>query len=323
MFDVITIGGATRDFFFEFDSLSVKKNPKIPELKILEVPYGEKIVSDGAYYSHGGGAINSATSFSRLGLKAATLCNIGIDGSGKSILEHLKKEKVSTSLVTRDRHHHTGLSVLVLGKDAEHTGFLDRGANSHLKIDKWRPLGRTRWLYISSLTGDSAQLLPDIFRFAKKHKIKIAFNPGSEQLAKGYRSLKDFISITDVLLLNYQEAEELVASKTKKISKNEKELMAEVGKLGAKVAVVTEDGHGSHAICDGREYHQMAYSEKVLDTTGAGDAFGSTFVFGILKNFDISYCLRIAAINSASVVSKMGAGEGLLNYNRIRSSKWL
>lgn len=323
MFDVITIGGATRDFFFEIDSLTAKKSHQFKGQKILEIPYGEKIVTDNTYYSFGGGAVNSSISFARLGLRPATVCSIGREGSGRLIFEHLKKEKVSTTLIKRDNSLHTGLSVLILGKDSEHTGFLERGANNHLTIKRWRPLKNTKWIYLSSLTGESAKLLPDIFKFALRHKIKIAFNPGSMQLATGYRGLKDFIKATDVLILNYQEAEALVSSKIKRIPKTEKELMAEVEKLGAKISVVTEDGHGSHAISGGKEYHQMAYSEKVLDTTGAGDAFGSTFVFGIIKKFDISYSLRIAAINSASVVSKMGAGEGLLTYNRIRSSKWL
>lgn len=323
MFDVITIGGATRDFFFELDSVTVKKDPNNKGLKVLEIPYGEKIVANKAYYSFGGGAVNAAVSFSRLGLKVAAFCNLGKEGTGQMIRDYLKKEKVSTALITKDKDLHTGLSVLVLGKDAEHTGFLERGANNHLAIGRWSPLKNTKWFYISSLTGDSADFLPDLFKFATRHKIKIAFNPGSMQLAMGYGELEDLIKNTEILILNYQEAEELVYSKIKRVPTNEKELLSEVEKLGAKISVVTEDGHGSHAIFCGREYHQMAYSEKVIDTTGAGDSFGSTFVFGAIKKFEIDHCLRLAAVNSASVVSKMGAGEGLLTYNKIRSSKWL
>lgn len=320
MFDVISIGGLTRDIFFEYSKIKVDKSG---EKKSLIIPYGEKLVSESSFYSYGGGAFNTAINFSKLGLKAASVCNIGSEGTGSLAIEQLKKYGVSTKFIRKDKSLHTGLSIFILGKDNEHTGFLERGANNHLLIERWRPLKNTKWFYISSLTGSSAKLLPDFFDFAKKHKIKIAFNPGSEQLSEGYHYLKGMISEAEIIILNYQEAEQLVFSKNKKIPKDEKSLLKEIDKMGAKISVITEDGDGSHAISEGKTYHTNAFSKNVIDTTGAGDSFGSTFVFGIINNYDILYCLKLASINAASVVSKMGATSGLLTYNNIRSSKWL
>lgn len=320
MYDVISIGGITRDIFLDYENL---KESDISNKRYLLVPYGEKLVAESTFYSYGGGAFNTSVSFSRLGLSAAACANIGSEGTGSLAINHLQKNGVSVKLIHKDKTLHTGLSIFILGKNSEHTGFLERGANNHLIIDKKNSLKRTKWFYVSSLTGSSAQILPEIFKLAKKSKIKIAFNPGSTQLAAGYHNLKDYIEASDVLLLNYQEAENLVFSKIKRIPKNEKDLLSEIEKMGAKISVITEDGRGSHAISGGKLFHTVAYSEKVKDTTGAGDSFGSTFVFGIIKGFDVGYSLKIAAINAASVVSKMGATEGLLTYNGIRSSKWL
>lgn len=321
MLDIVSIGGATRDFFFEIDQLSpafdASKN------KILPIPYGEKLVADSAFYGFGGGAVNTAISFSRLGLRAAPICKIGQDGSGRLIKRQLKKEGASTRFVKEDVTFHTGLTVFVLGKDAEHTGFLERGANNHLIVDRMRPLKKARWFYISSLTGQSAKLLPKFFAFAKRHKIKIAFNPGSTQLNQGYNYLKDFLPEVEILILNREEAESLVRSRKKTTPKNVEELLVEIEKMGPKIVVITLDGAGSSAISDGKIYHQKAYADGVVDTTGAGDAFGSTFTYGVMKNFDLRHSLKIAAINAGSVVGKMGATDGLLSYNRIKRSKWL
>lgn len=323
MFDVITIGGATRDIFLTLECLNKKIDPKSPTGSYLEVPYGAKLVSDSTIYDYGGGSVNTSVCFSRLGLRTASVCSIGKEGTGSLVLDFLKKEGVNTSLVRRDATLHTGLSILILGKDGEHTGFLERGANNHLVINRISPFKKTRWFYISSLTGDSDHYLGDLFDLASRKDIKIAFNPGAKQLGVGYQGLKHLIQKTEILNLNFEEAEELIFSKTKKKTRDEKELLNEIGKLGARISIVTEDGKGSHAVSEGKYYHERAYSVDVVDTTGAGDSFGATFTFGIIKGYGIKPSLSMAAINAASVVSEFGATRGLLSYNMLKGSKWL
>lgn len=323
MLDFITIGGATRDIFFNYDDLTKRKDKNSISGSFLMVPYGEKLVSKNTFYAYGGGAVNASISISRLGGKVASVCNIGTEGTGSLVYQALKKEDVNTSMIERDKKNHTGLSVFILGKDNEHSGFLERGANSYLEISKISNLKKTQWLYITSLTGDSAKELPRIFAYAKKKNLKIAFNPGSKQLAGGYDKLEKYLNQTEILLLNAEEAEDLVRSKIKRKCKNKRQLLAEIEKFGATISIVTEGKEGSHAIFEGNVYSQRAYSTKIVDTTGAGDSFGSTFAYGISKGFDIKYALKIAAINSASVVAEMGAQDGLMSYNEIRHSRWL
>jgi sugar/nucleoside kinase (ribokinase family) len=323
MFDLITIGGAARDIFLEIKKIKPTKKDGKFEDEYLSVPYGEKMISDSTHYDYGGGAVNAAVATKRLGLKSAVLCNLGKEGSGDLLVKYLQDEGVSTSLVRRDLTLHTGLSIFIVGKDGEHTGFLERGASDNLMVRSWRPLKKTRWFYVGSLTGKSAYLLPELFKFAEKNGIKIAFNPGSQQLCGGYLELEEYVKKSDILLLNLEEATNLVISKTRRMPKNEIELLRELDKMGAKISVVTEDGEGCHAVMGGKRYHQRAFSAKVVDTTGAGDSFGATFTFGIIKGFDVGYSLKIAAINAASVVGEMGANKGLMTYNMIRKSKWL
>jgi sugar/nucleoside kinase (ribokinase family) len=248
MFDIITIGGAARDIFFEIKKIKPTKKENKFDDEYLNVPYGEKMISDSTHYDYGGGAVNSAVAISRLGLKSAVLCNIGKEGSGNLLVDFLKNERVSTTLIRRDPVLHTGLSILIIGRDGEHTGFLERGASDNLMVHAWRPLKKTRWFYIGSLTGKSAYLLPELFKFAEKEGIKIAFNPGSQQLCGGYLELGEYIEKADILLLNLEEATDLVISKTRRKPKNEIDLLKELDKMGANISVVTEDGEGCHAI---------------------------------------------------------------------------
>lgn len=322
MFDLIAIGGATRDIFFEIEGLKEAKGKNLGE-EILMVPYGQKLVAKETFYTYGGGALNVAISIKRLGLKTASVCNIGKEGTGSMIVKMLEQEGVNTKFINRDPSAHTGLSVFVLGGDGDHTAFLERGANNFLKIKNLSNLKRTKWFYISSLTGESAKNLPHLFNFAAKNNIRVAFNPGSRQLKEGYSVLRDYLAKTEILLVNLEEAEEMIFSKTRRHSRDKKELIRELSDLGPKIIVVTNSDQGSLAISEGEIFSQKAFSHEVVDTTGAGDAFGSTFVFGMVNGYEVADALHLAAINSASVVSKMGAQEGLLTYNEIRNSKWL
>jgi sugar/nucleoside kinase (ribokinase family) len=59
--------------------------------------------------------------------------------------------------------------------------------------------------------------------------------------------------------------------------------------------------------------------EKVASTLGAGDAFGSTFVAGLMRHEgDLAAALREASINAASVVSVFGAKRGLLDLAELK-----
>jgi sugar/nucleoside kinase (ribokinase family) len=52
---------------------------------------------------------------------------------------------------------------------------------------------------------------------------------------------------------------------------------------------------------------------KVVDKTGAGDAFGSAFICGLIKsNMDIDWAIRLGIANSVSCIQVRGAVNGLL-----------
>jgi sugar/nucleoside kinase (ribokinase family) len=318
--DFITIGGATRDIFLKVNEAKKKNGRYALDVDQLILPYGEKLIADETYYTYGGGAANAATCLSRLGARAGAMCNIGTEGTGSLLVNALKKEKVNTDLVHRDYRHHTGLSIFIVGRDNEHTGILERGANSYLSFNRIE-MKRSRWLYVSSLTGESANVLPRVFDYAQRNQMKIAFNPGSQQLCGDREELKGLIKKAEILILNNEEAEALVAKNRK--YKNKRSLLRAVGELGAKMTLITDGGCGSHVICDGKVYSHPAVSTEVADTTGAGDSFGATFAYGIFKGYDIQYSQKIASINSASVVSFMGAQQGLMTYHEIKQSPWL
>ncbi|PIZ00508.1 hypothetical protein COY62_02270 [bacterium (Candidatus Howlettbacteria) CG_4_10_14_0_8_um_filter_40_9] len=317
MFDIITIGGATRDVFFKTNEGKVLADKKCVSGRMLAFEYGAKIVPEDSYFSYGGGGMNTAVSFAKLGLKVAAKINIGAEGTGSLIHKELAKKGVNTSLVVRDKKNHTALSIII-SEDGDHTMFLYRGANDDLKIKDWSKLKDTKWLYVSSLTGNSEKILEKLPDIISKSGFKLAWNPGSQQLEKGYKYMKSLLKNTSIIILNKAEATELVLSKNRNVEINDKNLLKEIIAMGPEIVVITKDGKGSMATDGVQDHYQKALSAKVKETTGAGDSYGSTFVAGIIKGYNIVESMALASKNAASVVSKVGAQEGLLSLKELQ-----
>jgi hypothetical protein len=318
MFNVVSIGGITRDIFFKTSEGEILEKK---HAGFLAFPYGSKIIPEDAYFSYGGGGYNSAMCFAKLGLKPAIVGSVGSDGTGNHLISALNQLKTNTSLICKSSNKHTAVSlVLVEGRD--HVVFTYRGANDDLVISHWRSLKKTGWFYISSLTGNSNLLLPQIFNFARTHHIKIAWNPGSVQLSEGYGKLADFLKEVEILILNKDEALELVKSSGSNVSlHDEKVLLSELKSYGPKIVIVTCGNDGAYA-CDGfMEYFQKSVSAHIIDTTGAGDAFGSTFTACQIIGLDAPASLEKAAKNAASVVGKWGSTAGLMKRGDLFKNK--
>jgi len=319
VFDCVTIGGASRDVFFMTDKGRVIHDPNSSKKKLVAFGFGSKIIPESTEFSYGGGGANVAVCLARLGLKVSTVLSIGAEGTGSLLVDDLETAGVDTTHVMRNREYHTALSMIVGIPGKDHTMFLYRGANNHMAIRDWRSI-KTKWFYLSSLTGDSADMIPELFAYASAHNICIAWNPGSEQLEQGYRDLSDYLEITDILILNRDEAMKLVLSKNNRSNTHDmKHLLGALADMTKGIIVVTDGDNGSYVYDQNEIYHQPAYDAEVIETTGAGDAYGATFLAARFLGCGISFSMKMAAHNSASVIENVGAQEGLMNFDTLRA----
>jgi ribokinase len=56
---------------------------------------------------------------------------------------------------------------------------------------------------------------------------------------------------------------------------------------------------------------------SAIDTTGAGDAFATGFLYGLLNVKGLEVCGRLGDIVAQFSISKMGAREGLPTFNEL------
>lgn len=303
MYDIITLGSATVDVFGR-----ISKN-------FSKVKSGEKVLINHLDFEIGGGGINSAIAFSRMGLKAAFLGKVGTDHNGVKILRELKKENIDfLNLNTSDDF--TSFSfVLNSSKEKDRIIYTYKGASDHLKLSDidFNKLKKTKWIYLATLLNNSFKTAKKIASFAKKNNIKIMFNPSSYLAKKGKKDLKNILSATTILVLNKEEAKLLLNTKSNNISK----ILKDLCKLGPQIAVVTQGAQGAHMYNSEIIAHMKPYDTKVVSTAGAGDAFASGFLAGIIKK-DYSHALELGMANSASVIQYYGAKNKLLSYNEAK-----
>ncbi len=352
---VFTIGGATQDIFLTYhgaDSMTIEKRNFAEHYMLFES--GEKIEIESITHITGGGATNSAVSFKNQGFEVTTSCKIGFDAAGDFVFKALQDCGIDMSLVLRSTNYETGKSFIINSSQGECTIFAYRGANNHLDLKTLvcDDLKQADLLYITSLSNQSAEILPSLVACAQNFNIPIAINPGASQLTKGTESLKLSLKHVKTLILNSSEARTFMialiesgeaykkALKTRQPQElaeptNNKpylldnpvaynnlyfsmqQFFKEVLHMGPEIVVITNGANGVYAATKELIYFHPSIKTHVVDTVGAGDAFGSCFVGSIAQGYSIEDALRRGIINSASVLHYIGAKQGLLTKEQL------
>ena len=308
MYDVIIVGSATVDVFARtrFSELIKIIDPK-GETDLLAFPSGSKILIEDLEFTTGGGGTNTAVAFSRLGHKVAFLGKLGEGTNSDFIYKNLVKEKIE--LLCAHGKGNAGYSVILDTLEHDRTILVYKGINDELRHDEiqYKKLN-AKWFYFSSMLGESFHTLERLAEFAQQHKIKIAFNPSTYLAERGSRHLKHIISNTELLVLNKEEAALLAGQDSIE------GLLFKLKGLGPKIAVIT-DGRNDLYVIDGKHiYIAKPPFVKIVDATGAGDAFAASFLSGILRKNDVEFAIKLGVVNAQSVVSHYGAKNILLTF---------
>lgn len=307
-YDVVTIGAATRDVFARSSHFDVKKDASAPDGLDACLPLGAKIALDELLFETGGGATNAAVTFARWGFSTACVSRVGRDANGADLVAELAREGVDTRGIQIDPKSPTAYSVILLSGTGHRAILTARGASRNLDAAKipWSALP-SRWLYLTSF-GGNPRLLTSVFATAKREHRQIAWNPGNAELDTGFKKLLPFLMQTGILLMNREEAAHLADCSPRQLDR----IVKKLGSLPRKALVITDGAHGSYAHARGTTWHADAYPGKRINTTGAGDAFGSAFTASVMTDGDIMAALRSATLNSFGVITHMGAKAGIL-----------
>lgn len=303
---IIAIGAAVQDVFLQ--GKIFKPHREADGDLVEEFELGSKNEVEDVIHTTGGGGTNAAVTFARHGLHSCYMGKVGDDVAGQAVLDDLHKNEVDTSLVGHEKTQGTGFSALLLAPNGERTILTYRGASANYTLHESDFHGiKANWMYISSLSGH-LDILKTAIKYAKKHNIMIAANPGKAEL-KQKSELKALLPDIHILSLNKEELGMLFGEGSLE------ELVIKAGKI-VPCVIGTDGPKGVIATYDSKLYKAGMYEDvKVIDRTGAGDAFSSGFVCIAASGGSMEQAITFASANSTSVVGKIGAKAGILHKN--------
>ncbi|MFH1667587.1 MAG: carbohydrate kinase family protein [Candidatus Komeilibacteria bacterium] len=317
---ILCIGGISQDVIFntsDANIISKKKDNRAQQY--IAFNFGSKNSSPSVMRTYGGGALNSAISFISLGIRAVPMSVIGDDFIGQEILLYLKQKKINKKLIKVLPQEQTAFSFIVnLPQANEHVLFFSNEVLSKFRIieSDLRPV-LTNWIYLSSLRSIySPYSIARIFDYAKERAVKVFWNPGQQQI-RVFEQYYKYLPQVDFFSINKAEAIGL-AKDLKLRGKNETQIAQSLVKLGAKAVLVTDGAKGVNYYDRETHYQQKAKTVKVVNTTGAGDAFNAGFLAGFLHyDQDIQRSLELGINNSAAIIQTMGAHQGSLTIKNL------
>ena len=118
----------------------------------------------------------------------------------------------------------------------------------------------------------------------KKKGGKVFAAPSMSILSHNRKWAKILISKSDVISLNKEEARLLT---------KEKDLLKGLLKLGPKTLVITDKNKKIFAYDGKKKYSLIPHKIRVVERTGAGDAFASGFVAGLIAGKTIKESLKL------------------------------
>lgn len=327
MYDILTIGTATRDVFLRSSVFKpIKDQHFTSELGFTGnmaecLAFGGKIDIECPVMTTGGGSTNAAVTFARYGLKSAAIISLGKDEHGKAILSELKREEVRP-IASYSKDLQTSYSTILLSPDGERTILVYRGASDYMGRVGGAHL-KSKWAYIVPGAIPLPRMKALIGRL-KSEGARIAMNPSGHYIKLGITALADIFKDLQVVIMNKEEASSLTGLPYEDGSAVFKKMDELVDGI-----VVMTDGPNGVSVSDGRMIYKAGiFKEKVLvDRTGAGDAFGSAFVAGLIdKEFsdvNIKYAIRFGSANATSVVEYIGAKAGILTKSKFdNDNRW-
>ncbi len=315
-FDVLSIGDIVTDAFIKLYDKEEKVEHEKDGSTWLAIPFGTKIPYDHMDEIQAvGNASNAAVAFARLNLKSGFATNVGGDQQGRDMIATLQKQGVDHRFVRINPDKKSNYHYVLWYK--EERTILIKHEEYDYQWPQLTPSDIPRWVYFSSISEHALEYHDQVAAWLQSRpEVKLAFQPGTFQMAAGAGRLKAIYQRSEVLILNREEAVTVGGGNHEDMN----DLFNHLHQLGPKIVVITDGPAGAYA-SDGQNRFKMPLYPDIAppyDRTGAGDAFASTFVAALAKGLSLEEALRWAPINSMSVVQKVGAQEGLLSEDQLK-----
>ena len=287
-FDVIGFGALNVDKFYHVNKIA-HEGKESSVIKMSESP--------------GGSAANTIVGLARLGVKTGFIGKVANDHEGQSLLNDFRREGVNTDGIVTAKNGNSGTVSAFIDKRGERALYVHPSVNDSLTFEEMdlEYIGQTEFLHLTSFHEKPFK--------AQKHvverlvDVKVSLDPGEIYAQEGLANLRPIIRRCHVVMPSENEVRLLTGKGWKD---GAKQLLNE----GAEIVAVKLGQNGCY-VTNGRQKHLIpSIKTRVVDTTGAGDAFCAGFLYGLVKKKDLFECGRLGNFVASKCIGKVGARTG-------------
>ena len=287
-------------------------------MKVERLPCsGETLLGTGYRVDYGGKGSNQAVGCARLGAKVSFVAKIGKDAFGDSAMELYREEKVDVKQVIRVADAPTGVGFIIVEAASGHNCItIDPGANELLSAAEVKKADfRGCKAVLTQLEIPVAAAEAAMAQGRESGAVTI-LNPAPVRPLPA-----EVLKLVDVLTPNETEAK-VLAGERPDSSLSPEDVAKRLIALGVKNVVMTLGEKGALIVTSSSVVRVPAIRVKVVDTTGAGDAFNAGLAVSLASGAGLEEAVRFAVVTGGLAVTKEGVipslprGEEVTSYSR-------
>lgn len=266
----------------------------------------------------GGNVSNVGIDLAKLGFKVGAITRVGNDSLGRYVIQHLRTFGMDTEGVIVDARNQTSATMVSVDKTGERTFLHTRGCMQNFRaidiLSRLALLQKARILAVGylGLLPETEKEFPRLFKTIKdKTSVRILLDSAAAPRVT-QSALKRFLPYVDYFIPSYEEARLITGRKTPE------SIAASLRSSGAQHVVGVKLGAQGCYLSDGCHsgYVKARRVKKVVDATGAGDAFVAGFLAGTLKGMDPWEAAGVANSVAASCLSAVGASTAIKAFHQ-------
>jgi sugar/nucleoside kinase (ribokinase family) len=310
-FDVTGIGNAIVDVVAQAeDALLIKHGLAKGAMSLIDEAAADRlygVMGQGLEMS-GGSAANTIACIAALGGRAAYIGKVADDQLGDVFTHDIRAVGVTYETPRLQGGLSTARSLIFVTPDAQRTMQTFLGATTQLGPEDVNAeyIESAEVLYLEGYLWDqprAKQAMRDAAVRAKAAGAKVSLTLSDAFCVDRFRN--EFLELAE------QHVDILFANESEILSLYQVDTFDEAlqhVRAHCEIAALTRSEKGS-VVVSGNEVHVIDAQKgvRVLDTTGAGDAYAAGFLYGYTQGKDLATCGRLGSVMAAEVISQYGA----------------
>ncbi len=253
---------------------------------------------------HGGTAGNVVYNLGLLGEKPYVISQVGNDFA--EYKTWLRKHGVQLSLVHTVKNNTCPTAHIITDEDNNqitgfHFGAMEQPAVKNRAVLRSIKKKVTEKSVLGLLAAGNTDDMMALAELYKKNDVPYIFDPGQQLTWLTSAQIRKALAGASILIVNDYE----LAMVIKKLGTTRKKLHTKLDKL-----IVTLGAKGSTWYTEGKLLkYPVAKPKKVVDPTGAGDAYRAGLIKGIVEGWDDAVTARVAALCATYAIEQYGTQE--------------